>query len=216
MFSRIKNGSQANYYVLINRIQARGLKVLFQPVSTPSLYLPLPDLNPERVSAVISVSFTLLSILIGGVLILHVLQLPYPNVQLSPAKGVTLYSAHEAQQAYALFGSKPIELGTIQLRGVVITEKSADGTDTGFVLLEIDGKAIGPVGLGENIGKGMVVKTINPDGATLVYQGQKIDLTLSKAQPKKAPTGRLNLGNNSAMSPNSPTNSTNEVTKSPR
>lgn len=213
---RLKTNLVANYQALINRINARERKGLFQSLNTPQVRLPALHFNLERTSEWMSGGFTLLSILIGAVLILQIAQLPYPNAQSIPAKGVTLYSSHDAQKTYALFGSKPIELGAIQLRGVVITGKTTDGKDTGFILLEIDGKATGPVGLGETTGKGMVVQAIHPDGATLAYQGQKIDLTLSKATPKKTsatPKPNAPVAPASLPNPNPPIPSTNEVSK---
>ncbi len=186
---------------------------------SPALYpafirWPALNINLERTSKLITASLRLLSLIIIGVLILQVVQLPYPNTQSIPAKGVTLYSAHEAQQAYALFGSKPIELGSIQLRGVVLTGKTADGKDTGFVLLEIDGKATGPVGLGESAGKGMVVQALSAEGATLMYQGQKIDLALSKTPTKKAsPTTKSNAPANPNPSLNAPAPAASEAPK---
>lgn len=213
---RLKTNFLANYQTLISRINARQREGLLQSLNTSLVRLPALRLNLERMSELMGGGFTLLSILIGAVLILQIAQLPYPNAQSIPAKGITLYSSHDTQQTYALFGSKPIELGAIQLRGVVITGKTTDGKDTGFILLEIDGKATGPMGLGETAGKGMVVQAINPDGATLAYQGQKIDLTLSKTTPKKtSATSMLNAPVAPASNSNSnpPIPSTNEASK---
>jgi len=200
---RIKTNAAALYRQLSHRVHSKSLQKVSAALTAHPIRWRTAHLDLERASQWLRYGFTLLSIFIGAGLILFIAQLPTPRLESIPAKGVTLYSAHEAQQAYALFGSKPIELGAIQLRGVVITGKTTDGKDSGFVLLEIDGKASGPLGLGETAGKGMVVQALHADGATLAYQGQKIDLTLSKTTPNKTPaTTKPNAASAPGSTPN--------------
>ena len=152
-----------------------------------SFTLALQD--PERITKSLGYLLLLLSAWLVLFSLMRTAQLPWPafTAQASQgSKGITLYGSQEVQSASALFGSKPIELGNIQLRGVVITGKTDDGKDTGFALLEIDGKPSGAVALGENLGKGFVLQAIGPEGATLVHQGQKINLTLNRSSTKKA------------------------------
>lgn len=213
---RLKSGFLGDYRALIKRMDIKRFKESLRSRNTAPIRWQELRIDLERSSDFIHSGFIFISILIIALLILQIAQLPFPNLQTIPAKGVTLYSAHEAQQAHALFGSKPIELDAIQLRGVIITGKTTDGKDTGFVLLEIDGKATGPVGLGEIAGKGMVVHAIHSDGATLTYQGQKIDLTLSKTSTKKTPaTVKPNASLAPAINSNSntPITATNEAGK---
>jgi hypothetical protein len=138
---------------------------------------------------------------------MRIVQLPWPTIITTQAaqgsKGMTLYGSQAVQSAFALFGSKPLELDNIQLRGVVITGKTEDDKDTGFALLEIDGKPSGAVALGENLGKGLVLHAIRPEGVTLVHQGQKMDLMLNRNSSKKAnPPTKPSSGNNPSPSAN--------------
>ena len=165
----------------------------------------LPLWNPEHFTKWLGYFLVLLSAWLVLFSIMRIAQLPWPVLTTQAAqssKGMTLYGSQAVQSAYALFGSKPVELGNIQLRGLVITGKTADGKDTGFALLEIDGKPSGAVALGENLGKGLVLHAIRPEGVTLVHQGQKIDLTLNRSSSKKAnPSSKPNPGNNPTSSP---------------
>ena len=165
----------------------------------------LPLWNPEHFTKWLGYFLVLLSAWLVLFSIMRIAQLPWPVLTTQAAqssKGMTLYGSQAVQSAYALFGSKPVELGNIQLRGLVITGKTADGKDTGFALLEIDGKPSGAVALRENLGKGLVLHAIRPEGVTLVHQGQKIDLTLNRSSSKKAnPSSKPNPGNNPTSSP---------------
>jgi hypothetical protein len=165
----------------------------------------LPLWNPERFTKWLGYFLVLLSAWLVLFSIMRIAQLPWPVFTTQAAqssKGMTLYGSQAVQSAHALFGSKPVELGNIQLRGMVITGKTADGKDTGFALLEIDGKPSGAVAVGENLGKGLVLHAIRPEGVTLVHQGQKIDLTLNHISSKKAnPPNKPNPGNNPSSSP---------------
>lgn len=165
----------------------------------------LPLWNPERLTKWLGYFLVLLSAWLVLFSLMRIAQLPWPALTTQAAqssKGMTLYGSQAVQSAYALFGSKPVELGNIQLRGVVITGKTADGKDMGFALLEIDGKPSGAVALGENLGKGMVLHAIRPEGVTLVHQGQKMDLTLNRSSSKKAnPPPKPSSGNNPSSSP---------------
>ena len=165
----------------------------------------LPLWNPEHFTKWLGYFLVLLSAWLVLFSIMRIAQLPWPVLTTQAAqssKGMTLYGSQAVQSAYALFGSKPVELGNIQLRGLVITGKTADGKDTGFALLEIDGKPSGAVALGENLGKGLVLHAIRPEGVTLVHQGQKIDLTLNRSSSKKAnPPPKPSSSNNPSPSP---------------
>ena len=165
----------------------------------------LPLWNPEHFTKWLGYFLVLLSAWLVLFSIMRIAQLPWPVLTTQAAqssKGMTLYGSQAVQSAYTLFGSKPVELGNIQLRGLVITGKTADGKDTGFALLEIDGKPSGAIALGENLGKGLVLHAIRPEGVTLVHQGQKIDLTLNRSSSKKAnPPPKPSSSNNPSPSP---------------
>jgi len=105
-------------------------------------------------------------------------------------KGMTLYSNQEGASAYGLFGTKPLVTENIFLRGVVITSKSIDGALDGFAIFEIDGIPTNAISVGENLGKGLTLKSIGDESATLLYEGQKLDFKLSKAGNKPAPSNK--------------------------
>ena len=166
--------------------------------------------DPERITKWLGYLLVLMCAWLVLYSLMRIAQLPWPAI-LTPqaaqgSKGMTLYGSQEVQSASALFGSKPLELGNLQLRGVVITGKTEDGKETGFALLEIDGKPSGAVALGENLGKGLVLQAIRPEGVTIVHQGQKMDLTLNRSPAKKVnPPPKPSSSNNpSSTSPSGP------------
>jgi hypothetical protein len=108
------------------------------------------------------------------------------------SKGMNLYVNQDANTAYALFGSKPLAIENIYLRGVVITSKNPDGTLNGFAIFEIDGKPTNAISVGETIGKGLSLQTIGDESATLLYQGQKLSFKLNKTKDKS--DGNKNSG----------------------
>ncbi len=174
--------------------------------------------DPQRITKWLGYLLVLVSAWLVLYSLMRIAQLPWPAIFTTQtaqgSKGMTLFGSQEVQSASALFGSKPLELGNIQLRGVVITGKTEDGKDTGFALLEIDGKPSGAVALGENLGKGLVLQAIRPEGATLVHQGQKIDLTLNRSSAKKPnPPTKPAPSNNSSPSASPPAPATSDPSK---
>ena len=115
-----------------------------------------------------------------------------PGLSASNIKGMTLYSNQDGTSAYGLFGSKPLVTENIFLRGVVLTSKSNDGRLDGFAIFEIDGIPTNAISVGENLGKGLSLQSIGDESATLLYEGQKLDLKLSKASNKPNPSNKKN------------------------
>ena len=149
--------------------------------------LPTVKLKPDQASKGLT---SLLMIVFACTLTywaMRIIQVPgAPSLPaLGMSKGVTLYSTKDGAGAYGLFGSKPLVTDTIQLRGVVITSKLPDGHFDGFAIFEIDGKPTGAISVGENLGKGLTLQSIGDESATLLYEGQKLDFTLSKAGGSK-------------------------------
>jgi hypothetical protein len=118
------------------------------------------------------------------------------------SKGLTLYSNQDATAGYALFGSKPLVTENIYLRGVVITSKNPDGTLDGFAIFEIDGKPTNAISVGETIGKGLSLQSIGDEQATLLYQGQKLNFKLNKANKDKSDKGGSNSSSNGTSTKN--------------
>lgn len=102
--------------------------------------------------------------------------------------GVTLYTNQDATAAYDLFGSKPVMLDALFLRGVVATGTNSNGSLNGFAIFEVDGKPTNAVGIGESLGKGLSLQSIGDESATLLYQGQTLEFKLSKPSSQKAIT----------------------------
>ena len=100
--------------------------------------------------------------------------------------GITLYANQDSTAAYKLFGSKPLSTDTIFLRGVVATGKNTNGSLEGFAIFEIDGKPTNAISIGESLGKGLTLQSIGDESATLLYQGQKLELKLNKPGGQKA------------------------------
>lgn len=104
--------------------------------------------------------------------------------------GVTLYANQDSTAAYDLFGSKPVMLDALFLRGIVTTGKNSNGSLKGFAIFEVDGKPTNAIGIGESLGKGLTLHTISDESATLLYQGQRIQFKLSKPSSQKAITAQ--------------------------
>jgi len=111
------------------------------------------------------------------------------------SKGMTLYSNQDATAGYALFGSKPLVTENIYLRGVVATSKNPDGSFDGFAIFEIDGKPTNAISVGETMGKGLSLQSIGDEQATLLYQGQKLNFKLNKANKDKGDKGGSSSSN---------------------
>lgn len=148
-------------------------------------------LTPVRVSQCMTSVFILLTIASVTYWLIHIIQIPSPEESLSKNfKGVTLYTNQDINTSYKLFGSKPLAAENIALRVLVVTGKNESGIDQGFALFDIDGKSTGAVAVGEQISGGMVLQSINPESATLLYQGKELNFSLQKSKSKNASSDR--------------------------
>ena len=138
-------------------------------------------LSPLRVSQFITSIFILLTLASSSYWLIHILQIPSPVDSLPKNfKGVTLHTNQDSSTSYQLFGSKPLAADNIALRVLVVTGKNEAGINQGFALFDIDGKSTGVIAVGEQLGRGMVLKSISPDSATLRYQGKEWSFALQK------------------------------------
>ena len=123
--------------------------------------------------------------------LMHVIQIPAPEeALLKSSKGTSLYINQDQTSSYPLFGSKPIASDNIILRGIVVTEKSSSGTYQGFALFDIDGKPTGAIAVGETVDRGMSLKSIDAETATLLYQGKEMNFSIQKSKKDSAPSSR--------------------------
>jgi hypothetical protein len=123
--------------------------------------------------------------------LMNIVQIPSPaDTLLKSSKGISLYINQDQSTSYPLFGSKPLATDNIILRGVVVTEKSKDGIYQGFALFDIDGKPTGVIAVGEMMGKGLVLKEIDTETATLLYQGKEMGFSIQKSKKDSAPSSR--------------------------
>ena len=123
--------------------------------------------------------------------LMHVIQIPAPeDTLLRSSKGTSLYINQDLSASYPLFGSKPLATDNIILRGVVVTEKTSQGTYQGFALFDIDGKPTGAIAVGETIDRGMALKSIDTETATLLYQGKEMSFSIQKSKKDIAPSSR--------------------------
>lgn len=144
-------------------------------------------LTPVRVSQCMASVFILLTLASATYWLIHIIQIPSPEESLSKNfKGVTLYTNQDINTSYKLFGSKPLAAENIALRVLVVTGKNESGIDQGFALFDIDGKSTGAVAVGEQISGGMLLQSINPESATLLYQGKELNFSLQKSKSKNA------------------------------
>ena len=194
---------QQSLVVSKNRFAKSGLNSEF---NTSSIFLPLNRLvnNFLKPSPIIQ-SLTYIGMLVtlasATYWLMHLAQIPSPPDTLNKnAKGAILYSNQDITESYALFGSKPVATENIVLRGVVVTNKNKDGLLEGFALFEIDGKPSGAIAVGESVGKGLLLQTITPDTATLLYQGKRLNFSLNKVNKDKQVNKRGSSSNTAASS----------------
>jgi hypothetical protein len=145
--------------------------------------LAAAHLTPIRVSQLMTYAFILLTLVSSTYWLTHILQIPSP-AEILPKnfKGITLHTNQDIGTSYKLFGSKPLAAENIALRVLVVTGKNEAGLNQGFALFDIDGKSTGAIAVGEQIGRGMVLQSINTESATLVYQGKELIFALQKSK----------------------------------
>ena len=164
----------------------RQSKKLLGKNSLASAYL-----TPIRVSQLISYVFILLTLVSSTYWLIHILQIPSP-AEILPKnfKGITLHTNQDIGTSYKLFGSKPLAAENIVLRVLVVTGKNEAGLNQGFALFDIDGKSTGAIAVGEQMDRGMMLQSINPDSATLLYQGKELSFALQKSKKSSSPNDR--------------------------
>ena len=164
----------------------RQSKKLLGKNSLASAYL-----TPIRVSQLISYVFILLTLVSSTYWLIHILQIPSP-VEILPKnfKGITLHTNQDIGTSYKLFGSKPLAAENIVLRVLVVTGKNEAGLNQGFALFDIDGKSTGAIAVGEQMNRGMMLQSINPDSATLLYQGKELSFALQKSKNSSSSNDR--------------------------
>jgi len=148
-------------------------------------------LTPIRVSQLISYVFILLTLVSSTYWLIHILQIPSP-AEILPKnfKGITLHTNQDIGTSYKLFGSKPLATENIVLRVLVVTGKNEAGLNQGFALFDIDGKSTGAIAVGEQMDRGMMLQSINPDSATLLYQGKELSFALQKSKNSSSSNDR--------------------------
>ena len=139
--------------------------------------------NPKKINHVITGGLSLLAIGISLYWLMLMLQIPSSSVVTMDAKSTVQVSNQNTVSAFALFGEKPLAAQNIFLRGIVITSKSSAGTLDGFTIFEVNGKPTNAIAIGEGLGNGLTLKSIKPESATLIYQGQEMEFILSKDKP---------------------------------
>lgn len=114
--------------------------------------------------------------------ILQILQTPYITQELQHHLGSKLLLNETPQSGYTLFGTKPLSVQNIFLRGLVITSTSTSGKLDGFAVFEVDGKPSKAIAIGENLGNNLVLQSIHNESVTLLYQGQQLEFPISKTK----------------------------------
>ena len=148
-------------------------------------------LTPVRVSQSITYILILLTLVSSTYWLIHILQIPSPAESLAKNfKGITLHTNQDVNTSYKLFGSKPLAAENIALRVLVVTGKNELGMNQGFALFDIDGKSTGAIAVGEQIGRSMVLQSITPDAATLLYQGKELSFSLQKSKNQNTQSDR--------------------------
>lgn len=148
------------------------------------------QLNPSKINHVLTGGLILLTAGIGIYWFMHVLQIPEPPDGTNGSKATALASNQNTSPAHNLFGEKPIATQNIFLRGIVITSKSSAGLFDGYAIFEINGKPTNAIAIGDGLGNGLTLKSIKPESAILLYQGQEMEFELSKNKSKLPATNK--------------------------
>ena len=153
--------------------------------------LAISYLNPIRVSQLMTYIFILLTLASSTYWLIHILQIPSPaEVLPNNFKGITLHTSQDVGASYKLFGNKPLAAENISLRVLVVTGKNEAGLNQGFALFDIDGKSTGAIAVGEQIGRGMLLQSIDTESATLLYQGKELSFALQKTKNSSSSNDR--------------------------
>jgi hypothetical protein len=159
-----------------------GFQTCLCPLSRDNI-----KVNPQKINHLITGTLILLSVGIGIYWILQIQQIPSPPTIEMGVKSTALASNQNTSSASALFGEKPLAAHHIFLRGIVITSQNSTGTLDGLAIFEINGKSTNAIAIGERFANDLTLKSIQPESATLLYQGQEMEFTLSKSK-SAAPT----------------------------
>ena len=147
--------------------------------------------TPIRVSQALTYVLICITAASTAYWLMYILQIPSPaDSVLKNFKGTALYTNQDINTSYPLFGSKTIAKDIIILRGVVVTDKNKDGIYQGFALFDIDGKPTGAIAVGEMMGRGLALQAIDPETATLLYQGKEMHFSIQKTKKEKIPLSR--------------------------
>jgi outer membrane protein assembly factor BamB len=147
--------------------------------------------TPIRVSQALTYVLICITAASAAYWLMYILQIPSPaDSVLKNFKGTALYTNQDINTSYPLFGSKTIAKDIIILRGVVVTDKNKDGIYQGFALFDIDGKPTGAIAVGEMMGRGLALQAIDPETATLLYQGKEMHFSIQKTKKEKIPLSR--------------------------
>jgi len=148
-------------------------------------------LTPIRVSESLSYLLICFTAAASAYWIMQITQIPAPQESLlKSSKGTSLYTNQDLSASYPLFGSKPLATDNIILRGVVVTDKNQDGIYQGFALFDIDGKPSGAIAVGESVDRGLALKSIDSETATLLYQGKEMSFSIEKNKKNSSPSNR--------------------------
>jgi type II secretory pathway component PulC len=160
---------------------ATAKQFFVRPHHTPKHSMPF-SLNKTAVSHALTTSLILITICASSYWVLQVLQTPdLPNKQMN-TQNASLLKNENIHSAYALFGTKPLSTQNIFLRGLVITSTLPNGQLDGFAVFEVDGKPSKAIAIGESLGNNLVLESIHAESATLIYQGQKLEFSISKTK----------------------------------
>lgn len=140
------------------------------------------SLNQLSFSNALTSTLVLITAGIASYWILQTLQAPNTPQDLPNQQGSRLLVNEAPQAGYALFGTKPLSIQNIFLRGLVITSPSTAGKLDGFAVFEIDGKPSKAIAIGESLGNNLVLQSIHTESVTVLHQGQQLEFPISKTK----------------------------------
>ena len=144
-----------------------------QALGRAGFHLHAGKVRAETIARAMSLALMMFVLGIAVFWIMQIIQTPFPSAV--SGKGITFYNSQSDISARALFGEKSFDPSRLALKGIVITEQSAEGAQ-GLALIEVDGKEAEAISIGEMMPPGVRLIKITPTSAIVSYQGREFTL----------------------------------------
>ena len=130
----------------------------------------LKKIKPMKIAGLVRNGLIFLSLITIFYTGLALLRISPQDYNTRPAQ---LYQLEDIQKSYSLFGQKEFELSSVRVTGIMLGNQPS----TSFATLEVLGKSIGAIAVGEAFDNGYFLKGIKENQVEIVYQGNSYIIT---------------------------------------